>query len=53
MWRCVTLVLTDFSEEHIASILGEKSGSEEPVWPGGCGFFYPEDGGDKFLRKVS
>jgi hypothetical protein len=37
MWRCVVLVLTDVSEERIASIFRvEKSTSEEPVWPGGC-----------------
>jgi hypothetical protein len=37
MWRCVNLVWTDVSEEHIASIFRvEKSGSEEPVWAGGC-----------------
>jgi hypothetical protein len=37
MWRCVGLVLTDVSEECIASIFRvEKSASEEPVWPGDC-----------------
>jgi hypothetical protein len=37
MWRCVGLVLTDVSEERIASIFRvEKSASEDPVWPGGC-----------------
>jgi hypothetical protein len=37
MWHCVGLVLTDVSEERIASIFRvEKSASEEPVWPGGC-----------------
>jgi hypothetical protein len=37
MWRCVILVLTDDSEERIASIFRvEKSTSEEPVLPGGC-----------------
>jgi hypothetical protein len=37
MWRCVGLVLTDVSEEHIASIFRvEKSASEEPVSAGGC-----------------
>jgi hypothetical protein len=37
MWRCVGLVLTDVSEERIASIFRvEKSGSEESVWAGGC-----------------
>jgi hypothetical protein len=36
MWRCVVLVLTDVSEERIASIFRvEKSASEEPLWPGG------------------
>jgi hypothetical protein len=37
MWRCVGLVLTDVSEEHIASIFRvEKSANKEPVWAGGC-----------------
>jgi hypothetical protein len=37
MWRCVGLVLTDLSEERIASIfMVEKSASEEPVRAGGC-----------------
>jgi hypothetical protein len=37
MWCCVGLVLTDVSEERIASMLRvEKSASEEPVWAGGC-----------------
>jgi hypothetical protein len=37
MWRCVGLVLTDVSEERIASIFRvEKSASEEPAWAGGC-----------------
>jgi hypothetical protein len=67
MWRCVDLVWTNVSEERITSIFRvEKSASEEPAWAGGwrlnhqsktrwflaCGFFYPEDGGDTFLRNV-
>jgi hypothetical protein len=37
MWRCVCLVLTDVSEERIASIFRvEKSPSEELAWAGGC-----------------
>jgi hypothetical protein len=36
MWRCVDLVLTDVSEERIATIFRvEKSASEEPAWAGG------------------
>jgi hypothetical protein len=36
MWRCVDLVLSDVSEEHIASIFRvEKSASEEAAWTGG------------------
>jgi hypothetical protein len=36
MWRCVDLVLTDVSEEYIASIFRvEKSATEEPAWAGG------------------
>jgi hypothetical protein len=60
MLRCVDLVWTDVSEECIASFFRvEKSASEEPGWTGECslqppanGFFYPEDGGDTFLRNV-
>jgi hypothetical protein len=53
MWRSVYIVWTDVSEEPIASIfIVEKSASEEPVWAGGCRFFYPEYGGDTFLRNV-
>jgi hypothetical protein len=59
MWSCVGLVLTDVSEEHIVSIFRvEKSASEEPVKTPGSqgfvarGFFFPEDGDDKFLRNV-
>jgi hypothetical protein len=68
MWRRVDLVLTDVSEERITSISRiEKSASEEPAWEGGCrqqdattcsrwffirAFFYPENGGDMFLRNV-
>jgi hypothetical protein len=67
MWRRVNLVWIDVSEERIASIFRvEKSTSEVPEWAGGwaqsaatcslwflaCGFFYPEDGGDSFLRKA-
>jgi hypothetical protein len=37
MWRCVGLVLTDVSEERIASVFRvEKSAHEEPAWAGGC-----------------
>jgi hypothetical protein len=39
MWRCVDIVLTDISEEHIA-----------PAHAGSV--FYPEDGGDMFLQNV-
>jgi hypothetical protein len=64
MWCCVDLVCTDVLEELIASIFRvEKSKSEEPASAGGCrlssswflarGFYYPEDGGDKFLQNVS
>jgi hypothetical protein len=37
MWRRVDILLTDVSEEGIASIFGEeKSTSEEPAWAGDC-----------------
>jgi hypothetical protein len=49
MWRRVDLVWTNVSEELTASAFRvEKTASEEPTW-----FFYPEDGGDTFLRNVS
>jgi hypothetical protein len=51
-------VLTDVSEKRIASIFRveekrRKSSSEEPAWAGAnrLAFFYPEYGGDKFLRN--
>jgi hypothetical protein len=41
MWRCVGLVLSDVSEEDIASIFRvEKSASKEPVRAGGCSLQY-------------
>jgi hypothetical protein len=40
MWHRVEVVLTDLSEERIASIFRVE------------GKFYTEDGGDTFLRKV-
>jgi hypothetical protein len=60
MWRCVDLASTDVSEEDIASISRvEMSVTEEPAsaapssrWFTALGFFYPEDGGDTFLRNV-
>jgi hypothetical protein len=53
MWCRVHLVWTDVSEESIASIFRiEKSASEESAWFLARGFFYPEDGGDTFLRNV-
>jgi hypothetical protein len=57
MWRHVDLVWTDVSEEHIASIFRvEKFANQEPAWATqflALGLFYPEDGGDTFLRNVS
>jgi hypothetical protein len=60
MWHGVHRVWTDVSEECIASIFRvEKSGSEELKWAAtfslyflARGPFYPEDGGDTFLRNV-
>jgi hypothetical protein len=61
MWLRVDIVLTDVSEERIASIFKvkekRKSASEEPACGGGCSlqapeFLYLEDGGDTFLRIV-
>jgi hypothetical protein len=42
MWGCVGLVLTNVSEERIASIFRvEKPASEEPVRAGGCSHISP------------
>jgi hypothetical protein len=47
MWLCVDLALTDASEESI--------GVQPPAHAGfpTRGFFYPENGGDMFLRYVA
>jgi hypothetical protein len=52
-------VLTDVSQERIASIFRvedkKKKSSSEPAWAGATDYllaFYPEDGGDTFLRNV-
>jgi hypothetical protein len=54
MWHRVEVVLTDVSEERIASIfivhlasLTDASRADFLISP-----FYPEDGGDTFLRNV-
>jgi hypothetical protein len=55
MWRYVGLVLTDVSEERISSIFRvEKSVQTSATYRRlfAHGFFYPEDGGDTFLRNV-
>jgi hypothetical protein len=58
MWRRVDFVRTDVSEERIASTFRvKKSASEDAAatclrWFFVRGFFYPEDGGDTFLRNV-
>jgi hypothetical protein len=64
MWRCVDLVWTDVSEEHITSIfMVDKNprvmNQREQVSAVTCsrwflarGFFCPEDEGDTFLRNV-
>jgi hypothetical protein len=53
MWWSVDIVWTDVSEERIASILRvEKSAATCSRWFLAPGFFYPEDGGDTFLRNV-
>jgi hypothetical protein len=49
MWCSVDLVLTYVSEESIASILRVATCSG---WFLDSGFFYPEDGGNTFLRNV-
>jgi hypothetical protein len=68
MWHRAEVVLTDVSEERIASIFRaegkiRKSACENPQtafyvsdgrFARGFSYFplYPEDGGDTFLRKV-
>jgi hypothetical protein len=54
MLRRVDTVLTDVSEERIASIFRveeKKKSTSEPACAGKTGLilFYPEDGGDTFL----
>jgi hypothetical protein len=44
MWRRVDILLTDVSEERMASIRSR--------WSSLVDFLYPEDGGDMFLRNV-
>jgi hypothetical protein len=53
MWRRIDLVWTDVSEERIASIWRSLS-LQLPAHAGSSlvDFFYPEDGGDTFLRNV-
>jgi hypothetical protein len=43
MWHCIDLVWSDISEERITTC---------SRWFLFHGFFYPEDGGDTFLRNV-
>jgi hypothetical protein len=62
MWRRVDLVLTDVLEERIASIIRLEEKRENPLTSTSsrwvlargfaCLFFYPEVGGDTFLRNV-
>jgi hypothetical protein len=51
-WRCVDLVSADVSEEPIPSIFRvERSAATCSSWFLASGFFYPQDGGDTFLRN--
>jgi hypothetical protein len=61
MWRRLDIVLTDISEERIASIYRvEEKINKSAIctcsrWFFACGFtffYYPEDGGDTLLRNV-
>jgi hypothetical protein len=56
MWRRVGILLTDVSEERIASIfrVAVYSSLQLPAHAGSSfvDFFYPEDGGDTFLRNL-
>jgi hypothetical protein len=45
-WRRVDILLTDVSEERIASIFRVHAGSSL------VNFLYPKDEGDTFLRNV-
>jgi hypothetical protein len=49
MWRRVDILLTDVSEDGIASL-----SLQLPIHSGSSlvDFLYPEDGGDSFLRNV-
>jgi hypothetical protein len=48
MWRCVDVVLTDVSEERLlAAAFTISSLADFHIFS-----FYPEDGGDSFLRNV-
>jgi hypothetical protein len=49
MWRRVGLLWTDVSEELVASIF--RAGTSNTISRSRY-FFYPEDGGDTFLRNV-
>jgi hypothetical protein len=51
MWHCVVLVRTDVLEERITSIF--RVGESCLHWFFACGFFYPEVGGDTFLRNIA
>jgi hypothetical protein len=60
MWHCVDIVLTDVSEECIPSIFRVEDKKKQTgllhllmlVHLGFLLAFYPEDGGDTFLRNV-
>jgi hypothetical protein len=49
---CRSRVNRRFGGTYCSIFRVEKPASEEPVWAGGCRFFYPEDGGNTFIRNV-
>jgi hypothetical protein len=53
MWRRVDILLTDVSEERIASIFSSCR-LQVPAHAGSSlvDFLYPEDGGDTFIRNI-
>jgi hypothetical protein len=53
MWRRVGILLTDVSEERIASIFRvEEIHESADAGSSIVDFFYPENGDDTFLRNV-
>jgi hypothetical protein len=52
MWRSVDILLTDVSEDRIASIFSCRLQLPAHAGSSLVNFLYPEDGGDTYLRNV-